>query len=187
MSTYLILVRGINVGGRNKVSMTALKRCLEELGFSNVLTYINSGNVILQSDRSARDVRFLIEGTLPKAFKLDSETIKALVLSLPQLQAVITSKPTGFGDQPDKYRNDAIFLIGIDAVTAMSVFNPNDGIDKVWQGNGVIYFQRLDALRTKSHLGAIVGTSTYKCMTIRTWGTTTKLLELMKKVANEEG
>ena len=43
MNTYLILLRGINVGGKNKVSMTGLKKCLEELGFSNASTYIASG------------------------------------------------------------------------------------------------------------------------------------------------
>ena len=53
MNTYIVLLRGVNVGGKNKVPMTGLKRCLEELGFSNVLTYIASGNVILKSDKRA--------------------------------------------------------------------------------------------------------------------------------------
>jgi uncharacterized protein (DUF1697 family) len=50
MNTYVILVRGINVGGKNKVSMAGLRTCLEELGCSRVSTYIASGNVILESE-----------------------------------------------------------------------------------------------------------------------------------------
>jgi len=51
MSRYLVLLRGINVGGKNKVTMAPLRQLLDELGYSNVATYIASGNVILSSDR----------------------------------------------------------------------------------------------------------------------------------------
>jgi uncharacterized protein (DUF1697 family) len=47
MNTYVILMRGINVGGKNKIPMTELKLFLEEQGFDNVMTFIQSGNVIL--------------------------------------------------------------------------------------------------------------------------------------------
>ena len=183
MNTYVILLRGINVGGKNKVPMADLKICLEKLGFSNVSTYIASGNVILDSDKSAEKVQDEIEKALPTTFKLDSELIKILVLSQKQLQAVIDKKPKGFGDQPDIYHSDAIFLMNFDADQAMSVFKPREGVDKVWQGDGVIYSQRLSAQRTKSRLNAIVGTPAYKSMTIRNWNTTTKLLELLRKRA----
>lgn len=46
MQRYIALLRGINVGGKNKISMKELKAGFEELGFSNVVTYLNSGNVI---------------------------------------------------------------------------------------------------------------------------------------------
>jgi uncharacterized protein (DUF1697 family) len=180
MNTYVILLRGINVGGKNKVSMLALKQCLEELGFSNVSTYIASGNVILESDKSASVIQDQIERVLPKSFKLDSELIKILVLSRAQLQAVVDGKPKGFGEQPDKYYCDAVFLMGIDPAQAMLVFNPREGVDKVWPGHGVIYSQRLGELRTKSRLSKIVGTPAYKSMTIRSWNTTTKLLKILE-------
>lgn len=51
MKSYIVLLRGINVGGKNKVSMAALKLCLEGLGFVNVTTYIASGNVLLDTDK----------------------------------------------------------------------------------------------------------------------------------------
>jgi len=64
----------------------------------------------------------------------------------------------------------------------MAVFDPREGVDKVWPGDGVIYSQRLSSLRTKSRLGKIVGTPAYKSMTIRSWGTTTKLLEIVRTI-----
>jgi uncharacterized protein (DUF1697 family) len=179
MHTYVILIRGINVGGKNKVPMTGLRKCLEELGCSHVSTYIASGNVILESGKRPDELKAQIEAVLPKTFKLDSELIRVLVLTRKQLQAVIDNKPKGFGEQPEKYHSDAIFLMGIDAAQAMSVFNPREGVDKVWLGDGVIYSQRLSSQRTKSRLNRIMATPAYKSMTIRTWNTTTKLLELL--------
>jgi uncharacterized protein (DUF1697 family) len=181
MPKYALLLRGINVGGKNKVPMADLRKCLEKLGFSTVSTYIASGNVILESDKSPDRIQAIIEQDLPKTFQLDSELIKILVLSRDQLQAIVSSKPEGFGEQPEKYYSDAIFLMGIDSAQAMAVFSPREGVDKIWQGNGVIYSQRLGAERVRSRLSKIVGTPLYKSMTIRSWGTTKTLLELLQK------
>ncbi len=76
--------------------------------------------------------------------------------------------------------------LGIDAPTAMKVFDPRPGVDEVWPGKGVIYSQRLTAQRTKSRLGKIVGTSAYRSMTIRSWATTMRLLELMEAPQTDE-
>jgi uncharacterized protein (DUF1697 family) len=180
VTRYLILLRGINVGGRNKVPMAALRELLESHGHTKVSTYLVSGNVILSSDRSAATIKRELEKALPEVFKLDSELIAVLVLTRAQLQAVIRDRPKGFGDQPDTYHSDVVFLMGIDAPTAMKVFDPRSGVDAVWPGTGVIYSQRLSAQRTKSRLGKIVGTPAYKLMTIRSWTTTLALLERME-------
>jgi uncharacterized protein (DUF1697 family) len=187
MNTYAILIRGINVGGKNMVPMAGLKKCLEALGFSNVSTFIASGNVILTSEQRADEIKAQIEKALPASFKLDRELVKVLVLTRDQLQAVIDNKPEGFGEQPEKYHSDAIFLMGIDSVQAMSVFDPKEGVDTVWPGDGVIYSQRLSALRTKSRLSRIVGTPAYQSMTIRNWNTTTKLLAIIKTTDADMG
>ncbi len=178
---YVVLLRGVNVGGKNKLPMASLKKSLEELGFTNVSTYIASGNVILESDKSINEIKARIEKALPETFKLDDEFIKVLVLTRNQLQAVIDNKPEGFGEQPAKYHSDAIFLMGIDAAQAMPLFDPREGVDKIWPGDGVIYSQRLSALRTKSRLSRIVGTPAYQSMTIRSWSTTKELLEILNK------
>lgn len=181
MKTYVVLIRGINVGGKNKVPMAELKKCLEALGFANVVTYIASGNVILDSDQPAVKIKAQIEKALPETFKLDDELIKVLVLTHEQFQAVVDHKPAGFGEEPDKYHSDAIFLLDIDADETMGVFRPREGVDNVWAGQGVIYSQRLSAQLTKSRLSKIAAAPAYKSMTIRNWNTVTKLLELLNK------
>ncbi len=179
MTTYLLLLRGINVGGKNKVPMASLRELLEGLGYSNVSTYIASGNVILRSDRAATTIKRQIEEALPKTFKLDSELIAVLVLTHAQLRAIVDDRPRGFGAHPETYHSDAIFLIGIDAATAMEVFDPHPDVDRVWPGDGVIYSQRLSAQRTRSRLNRAITTPLYKSMTIRSWTTTMALLELL--------
>ena len=178
---YIALLRGINVGGKNKLPMAGLKKRLEELGFSNISTYIASGNVILESDQSADVIAAQLEKTLPESFKLDDDLIRVLVLTREQLQSVIDNKPDGFGEHPEKYHSDTIFLIGIESASTMPLFNPREGVDRVWPGDGVIYSQRLSSQRTKSRLNKIMATPVYKSMTIRSWNTTKKLLEILEK------
>lgn len=161
--------------------MASLRECLEKEGFTDVSTYIASGNVILKSPKSAASIKTKIEKILPSYFNLDSELIKVLVLTYKQLKDIIDTKPQAFGEAPKKYHSDVIFLIDIELSQAISVFNPKDGVDKIWPGKNVVYSQRLSELRTKSRLSKIMGTPEYKSMTIRSWSTTKKLFELMSK------
>ena len=187
MTSYVVLLRGINVGGKNKVPMADLRRVLEDLGYADVSTYIASGNVLLRSDRTAAEIKARIEEALPNAFRLDSELVAVLVLTHAQLQKVIDRKPKGFGERPETFHSDAIFLMGIAAHEAMKAFDPREGVDTVWAGDGVIYSQRLSAERTKSRLNKVMGSKAYKSMTIRNWATTTALLELLERSAAEAG
>ncbi|HEY0518212.1 MAG TPA: DUF1697 domain-containing protein [Ilumatobacteraceae bacterium] len=54
MATWIVLLRGVNVGGANKLSMAALRDVMSDLGHSSVSTYIQSGNVVITSDRDDR-------------------------------------------------------------------------------------------------------------------------------------
>ena len=182
MHTYVVLLRGINVGGKNIIPMAGLRTCLEEHGFSHVSTYIASGNVLLKSNLDADEVKIQIEGVLSENFQLSDGFIKVWVLTPPQLQAVIEHKPNGFGEQPELYHSDIIFLMGVEAAEALPAFSPREGVDRVWAGDGVVYSQRLSSERTKSRLNKIMESPLYKSMTIRNWNTTTKLLELLRKM-----
>jgi len=159
--------------------MADLRKCLQTLKFTDVATYIASGNVIVRSDKHANEIKAQIEEALPRSFRLDDELIKVLVLSRDQLNSVISNRPDGFGESPDKYHSDSVFLMDIAPEEALAVFAPREGVDRIWAGDGVIYSQRLSARRTESRLSKIVGTPAYRSMTIRNWSTTTKLLELL--------
>lgn len=181
MTAYVVLLRGINVGGRNKVPMAELRAALEGLGFLNVSTYIASGNVLLDSKLSAAKVASTIQDALPKAFRLDADLIRVAVLSKAELETIVKRRPKGFGDEPAKYHSDTIFLMGVDSDDAKAVFSPREGVDAVWSGDGVIYHQRLSARRVQSRLDRVMSTPVYASMTVRSWQTTLALLELMKR------
>ncbi len=179
MTKYVALLRGINVGGKNIIPMSELRECFEELEFQNVRTYINSGNVIFETDSSAGVVSKKINDALTINFKVGLVPIKVLVLTYDKLKTVIKKAPKGFGQEPDIYYSDVIFLIDVSSDEAYKAFELHPEVDAVWKGQGVIYFRRLGAERTKSRMSKIVGKPVYKNMTIRSWNTTTKLLSLM--------
>ncbi len=186
LTTYLVLFRGINVGGKNKVPMVELRALLTDLGCRNVRTYIQSGNAILQSELKAETIARRIEEAMPGRFTLDTSVIRVLVLSRAELEAAIDKRPKGFGDQPDTYHSDAIFLMGVDAAEAMPAFSPKEGVDVVWPGDGLIYTQRLSAQRTRSRLNRVMSSPLYKSMTIRSWQTTSALMDIVKAVDDGE-
>lgn len=178
MAKYVALLRGVNVGGTNPTKMSDLKVCFEAAGFKDVRTYINSGNVLFEApEGNAEKLTAKVEKILGESF---AHKPRALVCSHEQLAAIVKNASKGFGTQPDKYYSDAIFLLPpLTVKEAMEVVQLREGVDQVWQGNGVLYFARLGARRVQSKLSKIVGTPAYKSMTIRSWTTVTKLLKLL--------
>ena len=182
MKTYVVLLRGINVGGKNKISMAELKVFLEEQGFEDVVTYIQSGNVVLRSDLPAKTLGAKIEKSLPKKFKLDSSLIKIVALPQKTFKNVVAQAPKEFGKNNSKYRYFVLFLMGTRASKAMKEIDVREGIDKAWQGAAAIYY-RLPSLTsphaTKSYLNKVAQKPIYAAITMRNWKTTTKLLEIL--------
>jgi uncharacterized protein (DUF1697 family) len=185
MKLYVILLRGINVGGKNKIAMAELKLFLEEQGFKNVVTYIQSGNVVLSSDLGAKKLSAKIEDCLPKKFKLDSSLIKIVALPHKTFKNVVAQAPKGFGEDNSNYRYFVLFLMGTRAGNAMKEIDVREGIDKAWQGETVIYY-RLPSLTsphaTKSYLNKVAQKPIYAAITMRNWKTTTKLLEILEGI-----
>ncbi len=174
---YVALLRGINVGGRNPVAMTELRKAFEGDGYGAVRTYIQSGNVLFETDRPARSLEDDVEAMLERRLGVP---LVVVVRSHRQLRAVVQKAPAGFGADPSTHHSDAIFLKRpLTSRQAMRVVELREEVDRAWPGTGVVYFERLSARRTQSRMGRIVGTPEYKLMTIRSWSTTTKLLSLL--------
>lgn len=173
---YVALLRGINVGGNRKVPMADLRAVLTGLGYGDVRTYIQSGNAVFTTAERRSGLEEAIEAALEAYFGFP---ILVVVRSERQLRAVIDRAPSGFGSDPATYYSDAIFLKApLTPDDVLAVAQLREGVDEIWPGTGVVYFQRLGAQRTKSKLNKIVSTPEYKLMTIRNWTTTTKLLAL---------
>lgn len=177
MSRYVALLRGINVGGKNLIKMTALKACFEKHGLRDVATFIQSGNVLFSSDRPGPTLVREIEGILAETF---SYAASIVLRSDKQLRAVVARAPAGFGGAPAKYRYDVVFLKDpLKATTAIKSVEPREGVDQVFPGPGVLYTTRLIARATQSRLSRLVSLPIYQQMTIRNWNTTTKLQRLL--------
>ena len=93
MTVYVVLLRGVNVGGRGKVDMRELKRQVESLGCSDVSTYINSGNVIFRDRRAASTLTRLLEAELGR---------RVAVRSLAQIQALCRRIPADWGNDKEQ-------------------------------------------------------------------------------------
>src|ERR1044071_6720165 len=98
MNQYVALLRGINVGGKNIIKMTALKSSFEDLAFTDVRTYIQSGNVLFSAAGSDQaKLTKQIEDALSKAFNYESRVV---VRSRKQIKDIVTHAPQGFGSDP---------------------------------------------------------------------------------------
>jgi uncharacterized protein (DUF1697 family) len=173
---FVALLRGINVGGNNKVAMADLRFAFEAEGFGEVRTYINSGNVLFEADSEPATLEDRVEEMLSRRLGID---VVVVVRSRRQLENVIRRAPDGFGEQPDLYHSDVVFLkTPLTPDRALGVVELRQGVDQAWAGSGVLYFSRLSARRTQSKLSKLMGKPEYKLMTIRNWNTTTKLVAM---------
>jgi uncharacterized protein (DUF1697 family) len=177
MASYVALLRGINVGGKNKVPMADLRAAFDAGGYSSVRTYIQSGNVCFDTDRPAAGIETDVEVLLARELGME---LLVVVRSQRQLRSVVHDAPDGFGAQPDTFHSDVVFLKApLTPTAAMRVVQLREGVDRAWPGRGALYFERLSARRTQSRMNRIMGTPEYRLMTIRNWSTTTKLLAML--------
>ena len=175
---FVALLRGINVGGANVIPMTALRGAFEALGLSDVTTLIASGNVLFRSGPTdARALASRIETALSKEFGYAATVV---LRSRAQMRTVVRRAPEGFGTSPRLYRYDVVFvkepLVPRRVVTTIRT---REGVDTATAGSSVIYFSRLIARASQSHLPKLIAMPVYKQLTIRTWNTTTKLAALL--------
>ena len=175
---YVALLRGINVGGKNKVDMKQLKATFEEARMTSVRTYINSGNVIFSSSiRSRARLAEQLEDAIADGFGFH---VRVLVRDRKAMREVGKALPKSWVNDATM-KCDVMFLW--DEVARSSILKElplKPEIDEVKYAGAAILW-RCDAKKvTRSGLMKLAGTPLYKQMTIRNCNTTRRLLELME-------
>jgi uncharacterized protein (DUF1697 family) len=97
---YVVLLRGINVGGNNIIKMDELRIMFEEMDFSKVKTYIQTGNVIFEDiEKNKANLIKKIEGKLLKEIK---NKITVVLLTFSEIKEIVQKKPENYGDDSEK-------------------------------------------------------------------------------------
>jgi len=177
MAQYVALLRGINVGGKNVISMKSLSECFGAAGYGEVRTYIQSGNVLFASDvASSAELEDDIERMLRERFGTEILTV---VRSRAELAATIAAAPTGHGSE--ELLSDVLFLKRpFTAAEAMEQLPElNDEVDSIAPGPEALYFSRTVAGSSKSRVHRLRSKRLSQRMTVRNWRTTNRLLEML--------
>ena len=180
-NVFVALLRGVNVGGNNMISMSSLKKSFETLGFTDVVTYINSGNIIFKSKQTdARKLEKKIEQVLSKDYQLDSRVV---VRTFAEMEKIVESLPqTWTGDS--RWRYNVIFLRhSIDSEDILRELEVKQDIEEVVYCPGALFWSALVSDLNRTNMLKLSSRKMYQDMTIRNQNTTRKLYELMKKVA----
>jgi uncharacterized protein (DUF1697 family) len=175
---YIALLRGINVGGNNKIAMADLRAVFEQADMTNVATYINSGNVLFQSDEVSRvKLARRLEKAIERKFGF---FVKVLVWDKPSVLELAKELPDEWVNDT-AMKCDVMFLWeGFDSAAVMGEIVIRPEIDDVKYFPGALLW-RVDRDKvTRSGLLRIVGTDLYKHMTIRNCNTLRKLAVLLE-------
>ena len=140
MKRYIALLRGINISGKNKLSMPVLKSRLIELGYTDVLTYLNSGNVIFTAHENEESIfADTIRSMILERFDLD---IPVFVMPQEDLEALLGKAPDWWGTaDKDRYDN-LIFVIPPAAAQSISekIGEPTKALEQVFICDNAIFW-----------------------------------------------
>ncbi|NQX48790.1 DUF1697 domain-containing protein [Paenibacillus tritici] len=180
MSTYIALLRGINVGGNKIIKMQELKAMFTSLQYENVRTYIQSGNVVFESEAtSAPQLAGTISQSIQQTFGFE---VAVIIRSLEELEAVITGNPFPLTEPEAFKRLYVSFLAAEPAPEALEKVRPyEDGPDKVRVIGKELYtcyeVSVSESPLFKVQLDKLLGVT----ITVRNWNTLNKVVALARK------
>src|SRR5262245_48665985 len=133
---FVALLRGVNVGGKNNLSMSALKTNLSKAGFEDVSTYINSGNVLFTgAETDARKLETQIERLLASHHKLEC---KVVVRSRAEMKKLVESLPASWNGDEEWAHNVMFLRHSIDSKDVLKELAPKPDIEKVLYRPGAV-------------------------------------------------
>ena len=173
---YTAFLRGINIGGKNKIKMETLREMFYSLGFANVKSYINSGNVIFETRKTDdKKLAVKIEAAIEKEFGLK---IKTIVRSIAEIEEIVKNNP--FAGQFENDKDLHVFFLAEEMPEEkreMLISNNNENEMFTVQNREIFCLLRvsvLDSLMGKDYIGKKLKVSA----TARNWRTVNKVLEL---------
>ncbi len=175
---YVALLRGINVGGNTKVEMKKLKALFERMKFTNVTTYINSGNVIFSTDLPQETLASHIEASIEKDFGFP---VRVVVRDAKQISNIVAKVPESWINNAEQ-KTDVIFLWKeVDSPHVLKEILTNPEVDTLSYIDSAVIWHIDRAHYTQSAMHKLIGTHIYKQMTARNINTVRKLNKLMNE------
>lgn len=175
---FVALLRGINVGGNNKIDMKLLKRTFEGLGLSDVATYINTGNIIFTDDtRSAQELAGELEEAITRDFGL---SIKVMIRTIDEIKTIMDKLPADWTNDAGM-KSDVLYLWDeINEESVLDQLSLNPDVDRALYVSGAILWSYDRENAGRSGMNKIIGTKVYRQVTVRNVNTARKIYELMK-------
>ncbi|HSW99865.1 MAG TPA: DUF1697 domain-containing protein [Patescibacteria group bacterium] len=178
MHTYLVFLRGVNVGGKAMIKMAELTEALTTSGLSNVKTYIQSGNVIISSEMTDTEkLTSHITTVIKKKFNLD---VSVVIFSESEWRDIIAAAPAWWGADKTWKHNMLIMIKPAepeDVIAAIGEIRPE--IETIEPGLGILYQSLSLKMFGRTSVHKLVANPIYKQVTIRNYNTATKLLSLL--------
>lgn len=172
---YVALLRGINVGKSVKVSMSNLKSLIEDIGFDNVVTYLNSGNVLFNSKLPPKEIESLIVDNL---FKSIGQTIPVLVKSSIELALIRDAIPSEWQNDDNQKTDIAYLFADADNQKLLDSLPIRKEYVDIRYVKGAFIWNLTRENYNRSHINKIINHGMYVNMTIRNVNTARQLAKL---------
>ena len=177
---FVLLLRGINVGGKNKVPMPALKQALSDAGFTEVITLLQSGNVVLESPCSEEETLSVARKALAERFGF---SCGMLIRESAQFNALLGEKPFSMEEieraeaaDPAVEHRYVYFLPCMPDRTRLAAL-PEDG-DRIFLGVREIHLLCAQSIRLSRTAARL--TAAFPDATVRNWNTVEKIAEIIR-------
>lgn len=179
MKRYIALLRGINISGKNKIAMAELKSGFMKLGYDDVLTHLNSGNVVFSIDKNdetvlADKIKYMIQ----EQFSLD---IPVFVILQEKLQDILCNAPDWWGTDNKGIYDNLIFVMSnfTAEIIAEKIGEPTKELEQIYIHNNAIFWSFDKAKYAKANWWkktASIGIG--EAITIRTANTLRKIAKI---------
>ncbi|MEG2052760.1 MAG: DUF1697 domain-containing protein [Bacilli bacterium] len=140
MKRYIALLRGINISGKNKISMAELRSYFMELGYVDVFTHLNSGNIVFSSDETDKIVLAdKIKAMIQERFGLD---IPVFVILQEELKDLLSKAPVWWGTDDKEIYDNLIFVMppATAEIIAEKIGEPTKELEQTYICNNAIFW-----------------------------------------------